>query len=202
MKGVENPIVKNIIQLAMIVFSVVLGIFLSERIEERKNEKEAALLLSKITLEVAENQRILEEWVPVHREVVKRLDSLYQDDAFISAFVADKSVLFKAIFTRSSLMGRTPAHDAWDIAKAHPLIVHFDYNDLLLLSKVYNQQIMTYSAIPELVDHLLSADFNAQDRAKENLGEFRNRLRETVSREMQLMEYFAEAESLLQTDSP
>lgn len=64
--GMEKPIAKNITQLFLIVFSVVLGIFLSERIEEQKNKNEAAKLLSKVTSEVIENKKLVENWAPYH----------------------------------------------------------------------------------------------------------------------------------------
>ncbi len=193
-----KSIVKNLQQLFLIVFSVILGIYLSERIEERKNEKEAALLLSKIKSEVETNQKILEDWVPYHIAVVRRLDSLSNNETFISQFVEDESALFRQVLTRGSLMGSSPSNDAWDIAKSHPLIVHFDYEDLLILSKIYNQQIMAYSSVPKVVEILLSADFNAAEKAKTNLRAFTNLMREIVSRENQLLDYIAQSEKILE----
>jgi len=187
----------NIKQLLLIVFSVVLGIFLSERIEERKNEKEAALLLSKITSEVSENQKLLEDWVPYHGEIVDLLDSLARTEAFVNSFIEDESIFFEKIFTRGTLMGRSPSNDAWDIAKSHPLIVHFDYADLLILSKIYHQQEVTYKSVPKIIELLLSADFNSQDYAQQNLQLLKNQLEETFGRELQLMNYFREAEKTL-----
>ncbi len=193
----KNSLTDNLKQLFLIVFSVVLGLFLSERIEERKNEREAAMLLSKITSEVNDNKKLLEEWVPYHRQIVHRLDSLINDETFINDFIDDESTLFEAILTEGNLMGSSPSDDAWDIAKSHPLIVHFDYEELLVLSRIYNQQAMTYEPIPKVIELLLSADFNNKEHAKPNLQTFKNQFREVVSREIQLMIYFKEAEKIL-----
>ena len=194
----EGSLLNNVKQLLLIVFSVVLGIFLSERIEERKNDKEAALLLSKIKLEVNENRKLLAHWVPYHQDIVNRLDSLSHDEVFINNFIADKSTLFSEVISRGTIMGRTPSHDAWDIAKSHPLIVHFDYDDLLILSKIYHQQSKTYDSVPQLIELFLSADFNARDAAKPNLQAFKNYMWEIVGREIQLMDYFKQAEKILE----
>ena len=194
----KKSLLENIKQLFLIVFSVVLGIFLSERIEERKNEKEAALLLSKIKSEINDNKKLLEYWVPYHQEIVDRLDSLNGDEIFVRNFIDDESTLYEEVITRGTIMGSSPAKDAWDIAKSHPLIVHFDYEELLILSKIYHQQGTTYGPVPKIIELFLSADFNSREKAKSNLQTFRNGMREVVSREIQLMDHFREAEKILE----
>ena len=132
----EKPVVKNTKQLFLIVFSVVLGIFLSERIEEQKNKNEATKLLSKVTSEISENKKLLEYWAPYHAEIAKSLDSLSNDGIFVEHFINDKTVLFREVLTEGTFMRRMPSSDAWDIAKSHPLIVNLDYDELLILSNV------------------------------------------------------------------
>ena len=176
---------------------MVLGIFLSERIEERKNEREAALLLSKIKAEVIANHNLLKEWVPYHRLIVHRLDSLNGNQEFVNAFIESPENLFRAVLTNGNIMGDSPSNEAWDIAKSHPLVVHFDYEKLLILSKIYKQQKTTYDPVPKMIELFLSSDFNAPENAAANLQTFRNQMREVTSREMQLLDYFKEAESIL-----
>lgn len=193
-----KSILKNVKQLFFVVFSVVLGILLSERIEERKSEREAEFLLSKIKLEVSGNRKMLAQWVPYHKEIVHRLDSLHDNETFIKNFIEDASTLYEEVITRGTLMGRSPTNDAWDIAKSHPLIVHLEYEDLLIISKVYNQQAITYNSVPKIVELLLAVDFNAEENARKNLHLFRNLIREVVSREIQLMSYLEEAKVILE----
>ncbi|MEN0005242.1 MAG: hypothetical protein AAF798_13905 [Bacteroidota bacterium] len=196
----EQSILNSIKQLLLIVFSVVLGLFLSERIEEGKKEREAALLLSKIKAEVAVNRQLLQEWAPYHGEIVQRLDSLNNDQQFITSFIESESALFEQVLTRGNLMGDTPSDDAWDIAKSHPLIVYFDYDKLLILSKIYKQQAGTYKPVPKMIELFLSADFNAESQAASNLQTFKNQMREIYSREMQLMHYMKKAETILELE--
>jgi len=82
----KKSLIKNITQICLIVFSVVLGLYLSERIEDRKNEKEATKLLAKVKSELKENKTLLDEWAPYHREIVNSLDSLSENEKFITKF--------------------------------------------------------------------------------------------------------------------
>jgi len=193
----KRSIVENIKQVLLIVFSVVLGIFLSERIEEQKTEKEATLLLSRIKSEVADNKMLMEKWAPYHQDIVNRLDTLIPNDSFILDFAEDPSTLFKRVLKKGTLMGRMPSSDAWEIAKAHPLTVHFDYDELPILSKIYNQQKMTFEPANKIAEFFYSTDLNEIGKARKNLKEFRNQMGEIVGREKQLMEYFREGEQIL-----
>lgn len=198
----EKSIGKNITQLFLIVFSVVLGIFLSERIEEQKNKNDAAKLLSTIISEVSENQKLLEYWAPYHADIARSIDSLSKDGLFVETFINDKTILFREVLTEGTFMRRMPSSDAWDIAKSHPLIVNIDYDELLILSKIYNQQQSTFEPTDEISDIFFSPDFNSRESAKSNLQNFSNLMQEVVSRETQLIYYFKEAEGIfeLQTD--
>ena len=192
----KDPILKNISQILLIVFSVVLGLYLSERIEDRKNKKEASKLLSKIKAELNENKRLLDEWVPYHGEILKTLDSLTNDDIFVENFIEDKSAIFEA-FSRGTIMSDMPSNDTWDIAKNHPLVVDFDYDELLMFSKIYNQQEFTYESIPKLIDLMLSPEFNAKESSMQNLQLFKDKLGEIYGRELQLVNYYNRAEKLM-----
>lgn len=193
----KESLIKNLSQLFLIVFSVVLGIFLSERLEEQKNKNEAMKLLSKITLEVNDNKKLLERWVPYHADIAMKLDSLSNNDVFVENFIDDKSTLFREVLTEGTFMGRMPSSDAWDIAKAHPLIVNFDYDELLILSKIYNQMESTFKPTSEISEIFFSSDFNSKESAKPNLQKLNNLMQEIASREHQLMIYFNEAEEIL-----
>lgn len=192
----KKSLLENISQIVLIVFSVVLGLYLSERIEDRKNEKEAIKLLSKIKYELNENKKILDSWVPYHVEAVKKLDSLSQNQSFIENFISDNSILYSA-FNRGTIMSETPSNDAWDIAKSHPLIVNFEYNELLILSKIYKQQKSAYDQVPKLVEVLVASDLNDRQKAKSNLQLIKNMLHDISSRELQLVDYYNRAEKIL-----
>lgn len=192
----KESILKNITQVILIVFSVVLGLYLNERIEDKKNEKEATKLLSKIKSELNENKKLLDYWVPYHGEIVESLDSLSNNEIFIQNFIKDHSTLYK-VFTRRTIMSDLPANDTWDIAKSHPLIVNFEYDELLILSKIYKQQEATYESFPKIIELLLSPDLNTKENARPNLQLFKNQLQDITSRERKLIGYYNQAEIIL-----
>lgn len=199
----KKSIMQSVRQLTLIAFSVVLGIFLSERIEEQKNKRQALKLLSKITSEVNDNKNLLEYWNPYHEDIANSLDSLHNDERFVENFINDKSVLFKEVLTEGTFMRRMPSSDAWDIAKAHPLIVNFDYDELLILSKIYKQQEVTFEPTEKISEIFFSADFNAREHAALNLTNLNNLMQEVVGRERNLLGYYNEAAEILdlQNDS-
>lgn len=195
----NRPITEYLIQVAMIVFSVVLGLYLSERIEEHKNKKEAQQILSKVKSEVSRNKRIVEYWAPYHGKVVEVLDSLRASQDFVDRFIEDESAIYSA-FSRETMMGDMVSSDAWDIAKSHPLFVSLDYDQLLILSKIYNQQEFCFSTISDFIELMISTDLNSPGKAEANLQMIRNQLHEIYGRERQLMHYFDEGAEILGLD--
>ena len=188
-------------QILLIVFSVVLGLFLSQRIEERKDETEANQLLSRILSEVNDNKMLIKEWAPYHREIANNLVRLNNDEEFIESFIKNKRVIGTEILTKGTFMGRMPSADAWDIAKSHPLIVNLDYDIILMLSKIYNQQKSTFSPTDKISEVFLSPDFNSKEKAQINLQTLTMNMQEIVSREQQLIEFFDESESIFTDQS-
>lgn len=186
----KESLIKNLSQLFLIVFSVVLGIFLSERLEEQKNKNEATKLLSKITAEINDNSALLADWAPYHAEIAQKMNSLSNDEEFIERFINDKTVLYREVLNRGTFMSAMPSSDAWDIAKAHPLIVNFDYDELLILSRIYNQQEITFEPVGKIFEVFYSPDFNTSTHAQANLQQFNNRMQEIASREAQLISFY------------
>lgn len=193
----NSTIKGNITQFVLIVFSVVLGLYLSERIEDRKTRQESKQLLTTIESEVKDNIRLLKKWSPYHLEVYKNLDSLSNNEEFIQEFVNDKTILFSKLFTRGTFMGRLPASDAWDIAKSHPRIVNIDYDKLVKLSRIYNQQEVSFEPGMEMIELFKSKHVNTKKDAKSNLKLMSNCMRELVALEEQLMYYYNKAEETL-----
>jgi len=95
------------------------------------------------------------------------------------------------------LVTMDPDNDAWDIAKAHPLIANIDYDKLLMLSKIYNQQRLTFEPMDELFEVYNSKDVNLEKDVKSNLESILGRMHELVAREQLLMRYYTQAEEIL-----
>ncbi|MEL7118387.1 MAG: hypothetical protein AAFO07_03070 [Bacteroidota bacterium] len=197
MEKTSNNIKQIVTQFLLIVFSVVLGLYLSERIEERKQRKESDELLTTIKSEIKDNLSLLQVWVPYHREINKKLDSLSKHPVFIDEFITNKFILLEKLLTKGTFMGRTPISDAWDIAKSHPLVVNIDYDKWVIISRIYNQQETTFKPAFEMIALFETKDVNVEKDAKANLEVMSNYFRELVAREDQLMFYYKQAEEIL-----
>lgn len=196
----KKAIINNATQPVLIVFSVVLGLFLSDRIEDYKENQDAEKLMEKIRIEVIDNMRLIKHWAPYHQEIAASLMKYSNDSVFIEAFIDDQSVLFDKVLTKGTFMSRMPANDAWDIAKSHPLIVNFDYDELLILSRVYNQQATTFKPSEKISDLFLSSELNSPQKAKSNLIAFKSSMQEIASREQQLLEFYETAYKILELE--
>ncbi|MEO1627528.1 MAG: hypothetical protein AAFV25_20425 [Bacteroidota bacterium] len=196
----SNSTKQLITQFILIVFSVVLGLYLSERIEDGKKRKESKELLTTIESELKDNIRLLNKWVPYHHEVSKRLDSLSKDETFKETFMRDKFAALYQLLTEGTFMGRRPASDAWDIAKSHPLIVNIEHQKLVALSRIYNQQEMTFDPGMEMINLIKSKGVNAPENVEENLVLMSNHMDELVAREKQLVYYYRQAKEILDLD--
>jgi len=175
-------------QLLLIVFSVVLGLYLNQKMLERNNKKKAEQLLSMVRSEINTNQKILEEWYPYHRKVVIKLDSVKNDPKFIKAFEQDKNALFQLLFSRPSFMGETPTDAAWEVTKLNSVVSEIDFKKMSLLTKAYHQQQMTFQPVlPKLMDFFQKPFLNSPENAEENLNALSSMLNELVAREDELL---------------
>lgn len=198
MASKSNPVKQIITQFILIVFSVVLGLYLSERIEDGKKRKESEELLTTIKSEVKDNLNLLEYWVPYHQDINENLGRLAKDEEFIAEFINNKFAIFDRLLTRGTFMSRSPASDAWEIAKSHPLVVNIDYDKWVILSRIYNQQGMTFEPAMEMMDLFESKNVNQEQDAKANLELMSNYIHELVAREKQLMDYYQSAVVILE----
>ncbi len=193
----NNTIKELVTQFLLIVFSVLLGLYLSERIEERKQRQASEELLSVVKAEVKDNIILLNEWVPYHQEIHQKLDSLKDDPAFVQGFINNKLIFFEKLMTKGTFMTMNPVSDAWDIAKGHPLIVNFNYDEMLVLSRIYNQQKSTFEPAMEMLKIFSSKDVNNAKDAKANLELMSERWFELAARERQLMGFYREGVKIL-----
>jgi len=177
-------------QVLLIVFSVVLGLFLNQKMVDYNDQKKADQLLSMIESEIKSNQEIVADYYPYHAGIYEKLDSLKNDEAFLKEFYKDRFVLFNQLLTRSTFMGQSLSRSAWETMKLNPLVSEISFDKLRTLTETYVQQKGTYSPFDKL-DKLINTPFlNAPENAKENLQLMSISMRELVAREKQLLDYY------------
>lgn len=196
----EKIINKYLPQVLLIVFSVVLGMYLNQKMLERADYNKANQLLSIIESEIKLNQKIVQDWQPYHNDIWSKLDSLKDDDTFIKEFQKDKNALYK-LLTRGTLMNEMPSNSAWEITKLNPVVSEISYDKMNILAKTYAQQEGTFNPINDIITILNTPFMNSPKDGKENLNLLSNLTREMVSREIQLLHYYKEAIKILAVEN-
>ena len=189
----KKLIYEYIPQVILIVFSVVLGLYLNQKMVERTERQDAEQVLKIIKSEISGNLEILEDWGAYHYEIKLNFDSLSKEKNFVEEFIADKEILFDTLFTRKTFMKVSLSKSAWEISKNNPVISKIDYNKMLWLDKIYNQQNMTFEPAKERFELYHLTGVNDPSVAAENLKIMNNFMNELVGRENLLISYYRDS---------
>ena len=201
LKGYQKRIFEYCAQATLIVFSVVLGLYLNEKIANHNQYKESQKLLSHIKYEISQNSDHLNDWHPYHQKVYAKIDELSKSDTFLGTFIKDKNTLFAESMSRGTFLDRFPSGAAWEISKSNPNISRIDHEDMILLSNIYKQQELTFAPFDDMFKLINSSDFNSPELAQANLGIVKRHMREIVAREKQLLYYYEQAYSQLNIEA-
>ena len=179
-------------QVLLIVFSVVLGLFLSEKIKERQDKQMAQQLISHLKTEIEQCRETMLEWMPYHQDLKDKLDSLRVDDSFIKEFEKDPSAVFE-VAPRGFFNGKVTSV-AWETALLNPAISEISYHQMRDFKNVYNQLDITFfdanrSPLQKMMDLALSFDFNTPNKSKQNLQAFSTSTQELIGREIDVIIY-------------
>jgi len=189
----KKVFIEYIAQMILIVFSVVLGLYLNQKMVDYNQKQEAQKILSIIYSEVKDNRELMLDWSPYHQEINDNFKKLLKDEKFTKGFIQDKTTLFDVLMTRRTFMTQPLSDDAWEIAKANPIISNISFEERLLLSKIYNQQKSTFEPASKFFDVYHTKGVNTVEDAQENLEILQNFMNELAGRELLLMQYYDEA---------
>jgi len=188
---VKKLLKEYIPQVLLIVFSVVLGLFLSERINKQQEKKMAKQLVSHLKTEVNQWRETMLDWMPYHKDLKNKVDSLRMNDQFIQSFEKNADV-FRNLSTQGIFNG-TVTSAAWETALLNPAISEISYAQLRDFSKVYTQIDHTTKSLYDVNDLYMDVDINTKGKSRKNLKEFSMLMNEFIGRETRLIFYCNEA---------
>ena len=174
-------------QILLIVFSVVLGLTLTKRIETIQTRKKADKLVIHLKEEIAWNRTQVLDWMPYHQKLKTAIDSVSKEPSFISAFEEDLFVLDS--LASKGLFNGSINTAAWETAKLSNAMSEIPYTLLKDISKVYNQLGATLDPIGDMGDLLMRSDVNAKGKSKGSLFTLSRQLRELIGREYRFLIY-------------
>lgn len=127
----------NIKAIFLEAFFVVLGVVLAfaanEWRENRNHKNHAQQALSTIVDEIVTNQKAVEEKLAYHSYLIDTLS------AYLTGHTENPKPDYR-VFSKGFISPAYPLSTAWDVAQATDALSAMDYQDVLILSRIYNLQ--------------------------------------------------------------
>ena len=149
---------------ALIVFSVILALILTEFINSLNEKKKTNEVLHQLKEELVDNKRLEEEQYHYHLLVLRNIDTALANPAVAGKFISNSKINLKLIAPEGVL--RHDLNDvAWQIAKQNDIVSKIDINLYSLLNNIYNNQQRITNSEDKIAQVLLSFE----SRKPENL---------------------------------
>jgi hypothetical protein len=150
----------------LIIFSVVLALFLTERFTKLHEEQQTRQILRELRAELIDNERSEQLQYAYHLQVLKNINAALHDSALAKSFIKNGEIdsALRPIAPQGVLI-RDLNDVAWQIAKQNNVFSKIDLNTYSVLTDIYdNQQRITNSEL-QIGELLLSWE----SRKPENL---------------------------------
>ncbi|SIN78890.1 hypothetical protein [Chitinophaga niabensis] len=150
----------------LIVFSVVLALFLTEEINNRKERQQTNEIIKNIQEEVTRNKKAAEEQYHYHLQVLRNIDSALKTPAFLQQIVTNGEFHLNLIADQGVLY-RYLNKPAWEVAKSHDILSKIDFSTAALLTRIYDEQ----DRIMKVEDEIAQVIFDRESRKPTNTRE-------------------------------
>lgn len=188
----KQKISEYLVQAVLIIFSVVLALILNEYINNIKTKKEVAIIVENIEEELQANKEIVEELIPYHQEVLRKIELTTSDSLKLDSIKSSTGLQLSTIAPHG-IYQKIVSQTAWEVAKMSGLMSEIDNKVLQLLSKTYEQQKITFSPAEQIIEILASREYLDPTKAKENLTLMYWQFNEIKGREESLQRFYSEA---------
>ena len=149
---------------ALIIFSVLLALFLTEFITNLREKKETGELLKNIKEELIANKKAEEEQYVYQKMVLKNIDSALQHKEFQQQIITNDEFHLKLIAPEGVLY-RDLSTVAWEVAKSHDITSKADFKLISELTGIYANQ----ARIDKLEDKVADIFLRYESRKQENI---------------------------------
>ena len=153
---------------AMIVFSVLLAIFLTEVVNYLHEKNETAETLQNIKLELIKNKKAEQEQYVYQESVLKNIDSALEHPDFLRQVISKGELHLNRIAPEGILY-----HDlskvAWQVAQSKGIITKIDFTRVEKLTDIYEQQARIDKLEDEIASILLKQGSRSDVNAHETL---------------------------------
>ena len=143
----------------MIVFSVFLALFLTERVSKLHERENTKNLLKSIEAELNHNKKALLEMQDYNLMVFSKIDSVLVDKKLQKKLVS-KDEFHLDVIAPHGIQYRFLDNDAWSIGKNNNIISKIDIETVSILTKVYENQ----DRIAKIEDEVAKVIFDRSSR--------------------------------------
>jgi len=180
---------------ALIVFSVLLALVISEAVDQRKANTQARVAIERITLELRSNSGIVSNWQQRHSAIARRLTELADNPEPLRGELFASGHLDLGLVTgQESFIDAILADSAWQAAQATGLASEFEYETVQLLAATYAlQSIVNEQTIKRFVAIYFDRDSHRPENLDGTITQFRIILGELVGQEITLAQLYADA---------
>jgi hypothetical protein len=153
---------------AMIVFSVLVALFLTEVVNYFHEKNETAETLLNIKKELIKNKQFEQEQYAYQTMVLKNIDSALKHPEFLHVVIHDGELRFKNI-APDGVLYRDLSKVAWQVAQGKGIITRIDFSLVERLTNIYEQQARIDKLEDEIAAILLKPGSRADANARETL---------------------------------
>jgi hypothetical protein len=189
----KKAIRKYLIEAFLIVFSVSLALFLNKIFEDKKVRKQQRIARESLVRELTHNLRVTEQILPLHKSVLKRVDSISTVSA-ASDLYENRHFDLSRLTNGKSLMQELLTSTAWETARSTGIIAEFDYNEVEILTNVYGlQDVILNKTMGGIVELFFKPETHDSTNVEATLLQLRLRFNELVGQEYLLIESYNQA---------
>jgi hypothetical protein len=153
---------------AMIVFSVLLALALTEVVNYFHEKNETAELLLNLKNEMVKNKQYEQEQYAYQTMVLKNIDSALKHPEFLHQVIHDGELHFKNI-APDGVLYRDLSKVAWQVAQSKGIITRVDFPLVEKLTHIYEQQARIDKLEEEIAAILLKSGSRTDANARETL---------------------------------
>jgi hypothetical protein len=179
----------------LIIFSVFLALFLTERVSKLREEREAKQVLHQLREELIDNKNAVDSQYQYHLQVVQNINAALANPALAQQFINNSEInpTLSPIAPRGVLI-RDLNDVAWQLAKQTNVFSKIDLSTYGLLTDIYNNQQRITKTEDEIGRLLLSYDSRKPENLRTTLILMRDNYRAwAVSRAPRMLNWYESA---------
>ena len=181
---------------SLIAFSVLFALFLNKWFDSYQKDQQRNVALESIKNELYRNSAILKIWEKKHFLIRKKITSIVtgKNDSLKNELLKSNYLNFGLLSDNQSLIDAFLTNTAWESAKSSGIISEFNFEEIKLLTNVYNMQdILMNRTVSKILDYYFETSAHNLNNLDETMLQFHLRFVELTGQETTLIDLYKSA---------